>query len=337
MQHEMITPIPLLDENGNLTEPGWARKPLPVYQRAAVKGGVGRLKEWDYYLVLNDHVALALTIADNAYMGLDSISLIDFDEGWEVTKSSMRALPMGRTGLPQSAAQGSTAVSGRGYGILFHNDGKVRTLTAHVDRFREGKALDAHIVLVDEPPESVTVCIPFAERAHFYCNQKINCMRASGQVTLGEKVYDFPLSTSRGTLDWGRGVWPYQSRWYWGSASGLLNDLPFGFNIGCGFGDTTAATENAILYCGRVHKLEDVAFQMPRHYMRPWRFYSSDGRFEMEFIPALDRSSFLSVGILKSVQHQIFGRYSGKAVLDDGTVLEVKDLLGFAERVDNRW
>ena len=42
-----------------------------------------RIKEWDYYLVMNGQFALALTIADNSYMGLDSISLLDF---WENTQ-----------------------------------------------------------------------------------------------------------------------------------------------------------------------------------------------------------------------------------------------------------
>ena len=39
MQHEITHAIPLLDERGNLTEPGWARRLLPVYDRARVKGG----------------------------------------------------------------------------------------------------------------------------------------------------------------------------------------------------------------------------------------------------------------------------------------------------------
>ncbi|MCI6771984.1 MAG: DUF2804 domain-containing protein [Oscillospiraceae bacterium] len=36
---------------------------------------------------------------------------------------------------------------------------------------------------------------------------------------------------------------------------------------------------------------------------------------------------------METDQHQVFGRLTGKAVLDDGTVLEVKDLMCFAERV----
>ena len=71
--------------------------------------------------------------------------------------------------------------------------------------------------------------------------------------------------------------------------------------------------------------------------MSPWTFTSSDGRFEMDFIPVLDRFSDTNVLLIRSWQHQVFGRFSGKAVLDDGTELEIRDILGFAEKVRNRW
>lgn len=37
MQHEITQAIPLLDEQGELTQPGWARRLLPVYDRSKVR------------------------------------------------------------------------------------------------------------------------------------------------------------------------------------------------------------------------------------------------------------------------------------------------------------
>ena len=71
--------------------------------------------------------------------------------------------------------------------------------------------------------------------------------------------------------------------------------------------------------------------------MRAWNMTSDDGRFEMEFVPVIDRASCTDVKLIKSDQHQVFGRFTGTAVLDDGTRLEVKDLMGFAEKVENKW
>ena len=44
-----------------------------------------------------------------------------------------------------------------------------------------------------------------------------------------------------------------------------------------------------------------------------------------------------AAGIVKSDQHQIFGKFTGLALLDDGTEVFVKDFLGFAEEVENKW
>ena len=48
MQHEILTAAPLLDQKGDLAEPGWARSLLPVYCRDEIKAGKLRIKEWDY-------------------------------------------------------------------------------------------------------------------------------------------------------------------------------------------------------------------------------------------------------------------------------------------------
>ena len=54
-------------------EAGWSTQLIKRYDRAAVKAPAWRVKEWDYYLIGNDFFALALTVCDNSYMGLDSI------------------------------------------------------------------------------------------------------------------------------------------------------------------------------------------------------------------------------------------------------------------------
>ena len=117
-----------------------------------------------------------------------------------------------------------------------------------------------------------------------------------------------------------------------------MNGKAFGFNIGYGFGNTKAATENILFYDNAAHKLDDVTFHIPENsYMDPWTFTSSDGRFEMSFMPVLNRAAKLDFKVLVSDQHQVFGRMSGRAVLDDGTNLEIKDVLCFAEKVHNRY
>ena len=73
-QHEITSKHPLLDENGHLIETGYAKNLILDYDRKAIKANSLRIKEWDYYLIYNDDFGVALTVDDNSYMALDSIS-----------------------------------------------------------------------------------------------------------------------------------------------------------------------------------------------------------------------------------------------------------------------
>jgi len=338
MQHEIVTEGALLDASGNLAEPGWSRRMLLRYERGAVKASPLRIKEWDYYIVQDGRYGVALTVADNGYMGLLSASVLDFSRAWEHTASVMRAFPMGRYRMPVTSAAGNVRAEAKGLRLSFEKDGRERRLHCVYENFFGGETLVADLALTEPDTESIVIATPFLKPRHFYYNQKINCMAASGNVRLGKLAFSFAPETAFGTLDWGRGVWTYDNTWYWGSANGIIEGKPFGFNIGCGFGDTRAATENAILYDRRLHKLEAVEFHIPEDgYLKPWTFSSSDGRFEMEFVPVLDRAARTDALVLETDQHQVFGRFTGRAVLDDGTALEMKDLMGFAEKVRNRY
>lgn len=342
MQHEITISKPLLDEKGNVAEPGYAKSLLPIYRKADIKASGYRIKEWDYYYVGNDHYGVALTVADNGYMGLDSVTFFNFDEKWEKTASFMEFFTFGKKNLPESSAKGNIRIVNKKYILEFTHKEDYRILDFKVENFDQGLPLIGRLILTSEPKESMVIATPFDKPEHFYFNQKINCMRAEGTVTLAKKPYVFTKDTSFGVLDWGRGVWTYKNTWYWGSASGLVNGRSFGFNIGYGFGNTSAATENMLIHNGKAHKLSQVTFNIPmkdgtEDYLSPWTFTSDDGRFEMDFQPILDRHSNTSLLVLSSNQHQVFGRFTGKAILDDGTVIEVKDFMGFAEKVSNTW
>ena len=57
----------------------------------------------------------------------------------------------------------------------------------------------------------------------------------------------------------------------------------------------------------------------------------------MEFEPVLDRAACLDYKVIVSDQHQVFGKMSGTAILDDGTKVKIRDVMCFAEKVHNRY
>ena len=337
--HEVMREQMLLNEYGELREPGWSRRLVQKYDRSMIKAPKWRIKEWDYYLVLGDSFGAAFTISDDGYIGLQSVSLLCFGEQpWEHTETVLNAFPMGKLKLPEDSSSGVTEYRDKRLHLRFTPGKGFRRIQCIFRNFHEGKPLRCDIRLQQPEMDTMVIATPWDEKHAFYYNQKINCMRASGYVLFDGKRYEFNPRTDFGTLDWGRGVWTYDNTWHWGSGNADLDGNSFGFNIGYGFGNTSAATENVIFYNGKAHKIDDVEFHIPESgYMDPWKFTSSDGRFEMDFVPVLDRCANLDFKVIVSDQHQVFGRMSGTAILDDGSLIKVKDLMCFAEKVHNRY
>lgn len=344
-QNRITEPCKLLDDNGLLINPGYATQPFWIYDRNKIKAGWHRIKEWDYYSVLSPDrgYGITFTIADLGYIGMAAVCWLDFQKKCFNQVDTMSILPMGRLKLPPTSGAGVTAFKDRKLDLSYQVSGEKRILKFDVPGFidRTGeKGLRGEIVLNQNPGmDSMVIATAWKENPKaFYYNHKINCMPAEGEVFLGEGKFDFTPTTSFGGLDWGRGNWTYKNRWYWGSASGLLDGEPLGWNIGYGFSDRSMASENMLFYKGKAHKLDEVTFHMnTEDYMQPWTFTSSDGRFEMDFQPVVDRNSAVDFKVIRSVQHQVFGHFSGSVILDDGTVLRISDFLGFGEDVLNWW
>ena len=343
MEQHRFAGGPLLNTSGDLLEPGYATALIRSYDRKAVKASKLRIKEWDYYLITNDRYGVALTIDDNGYMGMLSASVLDFGSRTETTVSPMFWLPMGKTGMPSSSAAGDVRKELKHASGSYEHVPNGRRLRFRIDRFRSGLPFTCDILLTEEPHDSMVIATPFDKPKHFYYNQKIIGMRASGYFAIGEEQIELDPKQTFGLLDWGRGVWTYRNTWYWSAAQGEVDGHVFGFNLGYGFGNTSAASENMLFCDGKAHKLNRVDFGIPNKkdgtddLFSPWHFTDDKSRMDLTFTPILDRASKTDVLVICSDQHQVFGRFNGTVRLDDGHEIRLKDFLGFAEKVYNKW
>lgn len=340
MNNQITKTDNLLNEKGELKQAGWAKDLMLNYKRSAIRASKFKIKEWDYYCILSENQGVAFTIADNSYLGFISVTIFDFDKATEISNSVIIPFSMGSLNMPSSSRQGDVIFNNKNISLKFIREKESRILTVDYLNFHKNKTLSGTIELHQpDKLESMMIATPFPKnKLAFYYNHKINCMSAKGALSFGSTEINFSPESSYGVLDWGRGVWTYSNTWYWGSASGLIDGRLFGFNIGYGFGDTSKATENMIFYDSRAHKFDQVEFHIPEDdYLQPWKFTSNDSRFQMDFTPILDRYANTNLLLIKSTQHQVFGRFSGKVILDDGAEIIVQNFLGFAEKVENRW
>lgn len=335
----------LLDAEGRLREPGYALRPPFIYAHDNIAASPLRIKDWDYYLVNDDRYAVALTFSDLGYIGLVSASVLDFAGKTYKTTSELLVMPLGRMGLPTSSDEGDIVWQNSRCSVRFCHTPAGRRLSFFMARFDGDNELDVELLLDREPHDSMVICTPWAhtEKA-FYYNRKIIGMRARGGFRRGHMVHEFDGRDSLGLLDWGRGVWTYDNVWYWAAAQGYQAGRVIGLNLGYGFGDTSAASENMVFVDGIAHKLDEVDFGIPLcpdgsyDYLQPWHLTDNQGRLDLTFNPHIDRVDNIDVGgIVSSKQHQVFGKIHGQVILDDGTILHIAGLRASAEHIHNKY
>lgn len=339
MKQHKLSKGSLLDDKGRLIESGYHTSLIKTYDRRLVKHKRLRLKEWDYYYVGNKDYGVAITVADNGYMWLLSATLLDFNTKSEISQSKMGWFPLRRLRMPKSSEVGDVVVNKGKWNISIKHENEHRHIEAYIPNFKNKEPLIIDIYLDEMISDSMVIATPFEKPTKFYYNQKINGLRSTGNISLGKQTFDF--NNCYGVLDWGRGSWTYHNTWYWASLSGTIDSHKIGFNLGYGFGDTSKATENMLFFDKKTYKLDDVIFDIPKtndtfDYLQPWKLTSKDKTIDLDFKPILDRNSYTNAIILKSDQHQVFGHFSGYFKVDNQKI-EIKDMVGFAERVENKW
>lgn len=315
--------------------PGYTLDGDAVYDRSRLRVAPWRLKEWDFYQMSDDRLCLQLVIGHVSYAGNCNIALFDHAEGKSLfERGVVTAFPFRSMHMPQSAHADSLLTFRRdGAALSFETQGGVRRLQASFGEF------SCDVTLTPAVSKSVSVCTPFASRKEFYYNEKVNLLKADVRARVGQTDYSFDPDRTFSLLDWGRGVWPYSHEWYWSSASTLLGGVPFGFNLGCGFGDDAKVrgTENIVYYGDSVVKLNRMQFVTKPDPMEPWRLVSDDGRFDAVLTPRYDRDSITKLVVVNNRCHQMFGTFSGRFLPDSGEPVSFEKIVGFAEHAVNHW
>ncbi|HWQ96996.1 MAG TPA: DUF2804 domain-containing protein [Clostridia bacterium] len=335
LQDHVFSPGEHVLSRGGIPQAGYTLRGDAVYDRTRIFAAPWRLKEWDFYQIADDSLCLQLVIGHVSYAGNCNIALFDHANGVRLFERGVTIpLPFRSMHMPQSAHEDSLLrFSHGGAELLFETKSDQRHLSARCEGF------SADVRLLPAVPESITVCTPFLKKHEFYYNEKINLLRAEVSVSLDGTNYAFDPDRTFSLLDWGRGIWPFSHEWYWSSVSTLLDGKPFGFNLGCGFGDAEKArgTENIVYHNGNAIKLGRVLITHEADVMQPWRFEEENGRFSAVLTPRYDRDTVTKLLFVNNRCHQMFGLFSGSLRTDSGEQIAFSNVAGFAEHAVNHW
>ncbi|MCX8124998.1 MAG: DUF2804 domain-containing protein [Spirochaetes bacterium] len=357
-QIEIKKQVNLLNSSGDLNVAGWSRNPLIIYNEQNIKADKKHIKKWEHYTFYNTNYCGGITISDIATVGMCSIELFDIKNNKQIANITLMVRP-NKIRFPSNTYDVLEFIKGKS-SVVIKKIKNQRIAQFYFDNEDKEKIISGMLTFTQHGKEAMAIITPFSERELFFYEYKVPSLTVKGTIKIGNNYYDFNDDTTFGVLDWGRGAWPEINQWLWAAGGGVVKGKLLSFNLGYGFGANHKATENGIVYDGKVHKLDKVIWHYNiNDYMKPWVFKSNDKRFEMTLQPVYLLHSDITVKeminflkqlweifTIKEIKkiittqaylNKVFGYYSGYVILDDGSKITINNMLGFAEVMYQQW
>ena len=332
---EITGTVRLCLDNGRLNPDavGWSRQPLHVCN---LRGRLFRKKRYEYWCVMGERFLFSPTIANIDYAAFGNAYFLDYASKRVADATALRLFDRGFP-MPDTVA-GDVVFAKRGFRLAFVDTSFGRRIEFDADSV-SGLPMTARLdIRRPASHETLNVLVPWNDRT-FQFTSKQNTLAATGFVRWGSEEFTFAPEETWAVLDFGRGIWPYRTRWNWSAFSGRCGTRTVGVNMGAKWTDGTGANENGICIDGKLHKLhEDVIFEYtPPDFMRPWRIHTRNtDAIDLEFVPFHEKRSRANLGILSASTVQCFGRFKG-VLRAGGETFTVADFRGWAEEVAMRW
>lgn len=286
---------------------GWSRRAV---QRVDLRSIRARHKRWEHWALLNDELLFLVTLVDVGPFALQIVACCELATGtWREKVRLLRSLS-----LPERAH--GADIHGAGVSILTrgeHTHLSVRgRLSAEVDIDRTGR-------------DSLNVLVPFNAAANaaprFAFTSKHPGLPSRG--TINGRAF-----AGLATLDHGRGIWPWRTKWNWASAA---NDQ-LAFNLGARWTDHSDTNENGFFLGRTLYPIaEDMRFTFDRR--RPdIPVGIVGGDVDLLFTPIARKRARIELGLVAADLDFRVGRFMGRI---GGTT--VQNLLGWCEAFDARW
>jgi len=339
----VLTPCSIVDGIGRPVNFGWAKTPVFDYNLSFFWGAPkSRITEADRYIIFSATHMIVFEVMDGGFLGHVGISIVSVKDRRRSTQNMDSLFSMGRFDMPRSSEAGSIKIRERGSALDFIlMKSGARIIKVDFPRFGHHRYLRGEVVLSPVSPQAESIVTVSPWREDKYAFRYARCSPwfiTEGVMQFGTAEIHFTKDNAWGIYDWKREVRPRQDIRYWAAACGMAGGRLVGFNIGYGSSDSSAGTENAFFVDGIVHKLDQVTFHIPSaDWLEEWKFTSSDKRLEINFSPSQEREEHRRFFFHSSKYRQVYGTFSGRAILDDGSQVPFWNISGFAERRKTRF
>jgi hypothetical protein len=287
---------------------------------------------------MSDKYLFSIAAIDFDYAAMAFAYFFDYTSKIFIEKTVIN--PFGMGCKMSDTVRGDVFFRNKSMNVSFTEDKEYTKIYVESPNFKDDLLLKAEF-FVEHPKnqETLNVVVPWGKK-RFQYTSKQNCLPVIGTVTIGGEIFHYNTGEGFATLDFGRGIWPHTAFWNWATASGKHDGRIIGLNLGGGWTNGTGMTENAVLFDRRINKISDdvMFYYNPNNIMKPWKIKSQNtSQVNIVFEPFYERVAATNALIIKSEVHQLFGRFSGKVVLDRGEEIKLEGILGCAEEHRAKW
>lgn len=286
MQHEIIQACNVFENNGEVMNAGWSRKPVFIYNEAQSKMS-GRHSERDCYFVNNGEVSLYLSVENLGLEFAIKIAVADLKRGGVISDFVMKKLNLVKNELPEAGDSGEFLYTDKRVQLQLTNTPTGRFLKCDFIDFAGIRNLYFNLVLKKNLGDSLNELAPFERnRKYFYLKRFVPKFVASGVIRVGGLEYSLNENTGRAYFDWTRFSKPRHHNYQRLSADCLIDGSRVSLCLASRVGDNRYGNENCFFTDGTLHKLSNINVRgNTKKLERPFFFRGGTSAVDIMFKP----------------------------------------------------
>ncbi len=301
-------------------------------------------KRFQYFGAISDDIIFGCAMADLRYLGAVFVYVYRISDKsmrtWQFKRPLAKGLEL--TNRPDNGVSVFTAGKKRISMRYQTNSNGERRKILEVDL---GPELTINASMLEPADfEEMALCTPCAVNGWVYA-QKTAALPVTGELNCHLGKLQLDTLNCHGHHDFSSGYMRRETFWNWACFSGTNYatssstsvKVPLGLNVSWGVNET-GFSENCFWVGSQLHMLPQVQFKFDRDDEHStWRVTSDNDRINLSFTPEGRHKEHLNAWLFATHFRQIFGRFNGYLVDENGKRYDIEDQYGFVEDQYSKW
>jgi hypothetical protein len=294
-----------------------------------------RIKEWQSFVVQDDHFFLEMALINVKYFRSAFIHL--YDKNTKEHLKLRKDLPLGNWHLPRELYNSSITSRSYGFFIRIHDwlDAGLVKFDIDIEAAANRPAFTAHLEfdLDESKTKPMAANMLFAERRPLYVFKGFSSVR--GNMVFDGRNVSFDPSKAQGIFADYKGFYPYRMISSWCTAFGFdAANRSFGFSLAENqTKENYKQNENVLWLNGKMTPLPPVRVTMPGGAESDWVIQDLEGMVDLTFTPIEKNRQAFNIVLARADHHSMLGFYNGVLVNAEEERIAVRNLWGLGEDI----